>query len=168
VIRGAQRLAFGVPSRDWPFLPRSGYRTAISFARVSIRIQNPNFRRMGARAVDWARLESVCTERYRGFESRPIRHYGISPLTTGCYAGSTARLPKLADASSPARLVTGRLFSPQFHAGLFLAVWIGNVPIAKAGPLLILGAGLIRNCVVAAITFPIANEKDRGVAICEF
>jgi hypothetical protein len=28
---------------------------------------------MGARAVDWARLESVCTERYRGFESRPIR-----------------------------------------------------------------------------------------------
>ena len=29
--------------------------------------------RMGARAVDWARLESVCTERYRGFESRPIR-----------------------------------------------------------------------------------------------
>src|SRR3981081_4894425 len=28
---------------------------------------------MGARAVDRARLESVCTERYRGFESRPIR-----------------------------------------------------------------------------------------------
>src|SRR5271168_103701 len=24
---------------------------------------------MGARAVDWARLESVCTARYRGFES---------------------------------------------------------------------------------------------------
>jgi hypothetical protein len=30
---------------------------------------------MGARAVDWARLESVCTERYRGFESRPIRQF---------------------------------------------------------------------------------------------
>jgi hypothetical protein len=30
--------------------------------------------RMGARAVDWARLESVCTARYRGFESLPIRH----------------------------------------------------------------------------------------------
>ena len=29
---------------------------------------------MGARAVDWARLESVCTARYRGFESLPIRH----------------------------------------------------------------------------------------------
>jgi hypothetical protein len=29
---------------------------------------------MGARAVDWARLESVCTVRYRGFESLPIRH----------------------------------------------------------------------------------------------
>ncbi len=30
--------------------------------------------RMGARAVDRARLESVCTARYRGFESLPIRH----------------------------------------------------------------------------------------------
>jgi hypothetical protein len=30
--------------------------------------------RMGDRAVECARLESVCTERYRGFESRPIRH----------------------------------------------------------------------------------------------
>lgn len=29
---------------------------------------------MGARAVDRARLESVCTARYRGFESLPIRH----------------------------------------------------------------------------------------------
>ena len=28
---------------------------------------------MGDRAVDCARLESVCTERYRGFESPPIR-----------------------------------------------------------------------------------------------
>ncbi len=28
---------------------------------------------MGARVVDWARLESVCTARYRGFESLPIR-----------------------------------------------------------------------------------------------
>src|ERR1700746_1473743 len=33
--------------------------------------------RMGARAVDWARLESVCTARYRGFESLPIRHMHI-------------------------------------------------------------------------------------------
>jgi hypothetical protein len=30
---------------------------------------------MGARAVDWARLESVCTARYRGFESLPIREH---------------------------------------------------------------------------------------------
>ena len=29
---------------------------------------------MGARVVDWARLESVCAARHRGFESRPIRH----------------------------------------------------------------------------------------------
>jgi hypothetical protein len=32
---------------------------------------------MGARAVDWARLESVCTARYRGFESLPIRQWFI-------------------------------------------------------------------------------------------
>jgi hypothetical protein len=30
--------------------------------------------RMGDRAVDCARLESVCAERHRGFESPPIRH----------------------------------------------------------------------------------------------
>jgi hypothetical protein len=35
--------------------------------------------RMGARVVDWARLESVCTARYRGFESLPIRQ--ISPYS---------------------------------------------------------------------------------------
>ena len=29
---------------------------------------------MGDRAVDCARLESVCAERHRGFESPPIRH----------------------------------------------------------------------------------------------
>ena len=34
---------------------------------------------MGARAVDWARLESVCTARYRGFESLPIRFREESP-----------------------------------------------------------------------------------------
>jgi hypothetical protein len=49
---------------------------------------------MGDRVVDCARLESVCTERYRGFESRPIRQFtriapGIRnfldgvPLTSG-------------------------------------------------------------------------------------
>jgi hypothetical protein len=30
---------------------------------------------MGDRAVDCARLESVCAERHRGFESPPIRHF---------------------------------------------------------------------------------------------
>jgi hypothetical protein len=29
---------------------------------------------MGDRVVDCARLESVCAERHRGFESPPIRH----------------------------------------------------------------------------------------------
>jgi hypothetical protein len=67
---GVWRLAFGVR--------RSAFGVqgpGISFAQVVIRIQNPTFCRMGARAVDWARLESVCTERYRGFESRPIRRF---------------------------------------------------------------------------------------------
>jgi hypothetical protein len=34
---------------------------------------------MGARVVDWARLESVCTARYRGFESLPIRQVTKQP-----------------------------------------------------------------------------------------
>jgi hypothetical protein len=38
--------------------------------------------RMGARVVDWARLESVCTARYRGFESLPIRST-LTPSRTG-------------------------------------------------------------------------------------
>jgi hypothetical protein len=33
---------------------------------------------MGDRVVDCARLESVCAERHRGFESPPIRHTGKS------------------------------------------------------------------------------------------
>jgi hypothetical protein len=37
---------------------------------------------MGARAVDWARLESVCTARYRGFESLPIRK-SLVPVAGG-------------------------------------------------------------------------------------
>lgn len=32
---------------------------------------------MGDRAVDCARLESVCAERHRGFESPPIRHHNL-------------------------------------------------------------------------------------------
>ena len=41
---------------------------------------------MGDRVVDCARLESVCAERHRGFESPPIRHltqvYDLSTLET--------------------------------------------------------------------------------------
>jgi hypothetical protein len=40
--------------------------------------------RMGDRAVYCARLESVCAERHRGFESPPIRGWSLglaSPLT---------------------------------------------------------------------------------------
>lgn len=33
---------------------------------------------MGGRVVDCARLESVYTERYRGFESPPIRQFLVS------------------------------------------------------------------------------------------
>ncbi len=35
--------------------------------------------RMGDRAVDCARLESVCAARHRGFESPPIRHLLFYP-----------------------------------------------------------------------------------------
>ncbi len=37
---------------------------------------------MGDRVVDCARLESVCAERHRGFESPPIRGYGIRQFIT--------------------------------------------------------------------------------------
>src|SRR5262249_27986805 len=43
-------------------------------ARGARQLQCPPLDWMGARVVDWARLESVCTARYRGFESLPIRH----------------------------------------------------------------------------------------------
>ena len=33
---------------------------------------------MGDRVVDCARLESVCAERHRGFESPPIRHLDLA------------------------------------------------------------------------------------------
>ena len=42
---------------------------------------------MGDRAVDCARLESVCAERHRGFESPPIR-----PASRLRFAGSDTRL----------------------------------------------------------------------------
>ena len=42
---------------------------------------------MGDRAVDCARLESVCAERHRGFESPPIR-----PPSRLRFAGSDTRL----------------------------------------------------------------------------
>ena len=42
---------------------------------------------MGDRAVDCARLESVCAERHRGFESPPIR-----PASRPRFAGSETRL----------------------------------------------------------------------------
>src|SRR5271165_1767768 len=45
---------------------------------------------MGARVVDWARLESVCTARYRGFESLPIRH-AFHNIASPKDAGSIAR-----------------------------------------------------------------------------
>ena len=38
---------------------------------------------MGDRAVDCARLESVCAERHRGFESPPIRHLTVASALPG-------------------------------------------------------------------------------------
>jgi hypothetical protein len=66
---------------------------------------------MGARAVDWARLESVCTERYRGFESRPIRHSSVSSSPQRTYVGKLGLNYSGAGNSSPSSLVTGPLFS---------------------------------------------------------
>ena len=37
---------------------------------------------MGDRVVDCARLESVCAERHRGFESLPIRQLADEKLST--------------------------------------------------------------------------------------
>src|SRR5438876_3829638 len=57
---------------------------------------------MGDRAVDCARLESVCAERHRGFESPPIR-----PASRLRFAGSDTRLreagrpPKLERRGAP-------------------------------------------------------------------
>ena len=47
---------------------------------------------MGDRAVDCARLESVCAERHRGFESPPIRQ---NSQGADCYdfANWIARIP---------------------------------------------------------------------------
>ena len=50
---------------------------------------------MGGRVVDCARLESVYTERYRGFESPPIRQFLVS-ITD---AGVTISLTKIAEGS---------------------------------------------------------------------
>ena len=57
---------------------------------------------MGDRAVYCARLESVCTERYRGFESPPIRVYLPLPLNLRLLFLAIASLQNLE-------------FLPQFH-----------------------------------------------------
>ncbi len=48
--------------------------------------------RMGGRVVDCARLESVCTERYRGFESPPIRFSSTAEAFSGMPPGFSGRL----------------------------------------------------------------------------
>ena len=48
---------------------------------------------MGDRVVDCARLESVCTARYRGFESRPIRHQRDAGPDLRYRAGRSRDLP---------------------------------------------------------------------------
>ena len=47
---------------------------------------------MGDRAVYCARLESVCTARYRGFESPPIRHFYKLAVGAGQDQGSLKEL----------------------------------------------------------------------------
>jgi hypothetical protein len=45
-----------------------------SFTDSALWCNLPNLRR-GDREAEGARLEIVCTERYRGFESLPLRHF---------------------------------------------------------------------------------------------
>ena len=63
---------------------------------------------MGARAVDWARLESVCTARYRGFESLPIRQIFRPPLQLGARPSSWILAPLLELLAASDRL-SGRI-----------------------------------------------------------
>ena len=54
------------------------------FDRVSNAAIAPSSRtermRSGVRVAEGARLESVCAETYRGFESHPLRHFLVQPL----------------------------------------------------------------------------------------
>ena len=75
---------------------------------------------MGDRAVDCARLESVCAERHRGFESPPIR-----PASRLRFAGSDTRLRLVTPDESPTRLRQSRLGG--FFQSLFcLAICLGR------------------------------------------
>lgn len=65
---------------------RKNITTACSGA--ASRVYYRHLPRMGDRAVDCARLESVCAARHRGFESPPIRHTATS---FGVVSGPSSR-----------------------------------------------------------------------------
>src|SRR5438477_6643641 len=52
---------------------------------------------MGDRVVDCARLESVCAERHRGFESPPIRSLGIGVRPAICITYSHSKSSDVSD-----------------------------------------------------------------------
>jgi tetratricopeptide (TPR) repeat protein len=54
---------------------------------------------MGDRAVDCARLESVCAARHQGFESPPIRFFAVLLLLIGIVASAGATEADLAEAT---------------------------------------------------------------------
>jgi hypothetical protein len=95
---------------------------------------------MGARAVDWARLESVCTARYRGFESLPIRQFSVIsglPIDSirGQHAGRAGRFRRLCPVIGSRKIFLGpclfRIQTPKIRkvvppASMVVAlVWLG-------------------------------------------
>jgi hypothetical protein len=112
---------------------------------------------MGARAVDWARLESVCTERYRGFESRPIRGSIASNSSQATYVVHAGLGTRGTGNASPGRLVTRPLSSN--HVGFLLAPWLVVVLVAAAP------AGQIVISHGGTYTFTVYNDDPNRAAV---
>jgi uncharacterized protein YciI len=94
----------------------------------------PSPSRMGARAVDWARLESVCTARYRGFESLPIRTH-VSHYGKLLEAGKLALGGPFIEGGAEAGVVVGMMIAVPGVSKDELEVFAADDPAVKAGTL---------------------------------
>jgi hypothetical protein len=80
----------------------------LSLAALRLRCRGRGrFFRMGDRVVDCARLESVCAERHRGFESPPIRSHRRMKTRGDCI---TVSHNKLADFNAVQRCIAKSSF----------------------------------------------------------